>query len=107
MERLERMRKHVFLLICLLGLVYVGVTLLGTEDYISDVVADSLKLALVAILCAVGFFSGREYFHFTHTTPVFLAAMCCVVLFHITELTEEFVLFQSVPLLGETKKRAG
>ncbi|MHC4519068.1 MAG: sensor histidine kinase, partial [Planctomycetota bacterium] len=102
MKLSERRKGPVILLICLLGAAYVGISLAHVEQYVSDQVADALKLALIIILCVVGFLSGREYFRFTHTTPVFLAAMIALVLFHITELTEEFAAFQSVPLFGRT-----
>ena len=102
MELLDRLRRHVFVLICLIGLVYVGITFANIVEIFGDGVADSMKLGLIVILCVVGFLSGREYFRFTHTTPVFLTAMCFLILLHITELTEEFEAFKSVPLFGQT-----
>jgi PAS domain S-box-containing protein len=102
MESPDRPRKLIFFLICLIGLIYVGATIADIVQVFSDRVADSIKLGLIVILCGVGFLSGREYFHFTHTTPVFLTAMCFLVLFHLTELTEEFTAFQLVPFFGQT-----
>ncbi|UCD53153.1 MAG: PAS domain S-box protein [Phycisphaerales bacterium] len=97
----EPLRGRVFLLISLLGMAYVGISLANAEQYTGDILTDIVKLALIVVLGVVGFIAGREYFRFTHTATIFLAAMVCLTLFHLTELTEEFALFQSVPLFGE------
>jgi len=76
-------------------------TMVNVIGYISDQVTDSVKLGLILTLCVVGFISGRGFFHFTRTTPIFLAAMSLLIVLHITELTEEFTVFQQVPLFGE------
>ncbi|MFC1765668.1 PAS domain S-box protein [Planctomycetota bacterium] len=102
MELPNKLRRHVFFLICLIGLIYVGITFANNVQVVSDKVADSIKLGLMVILCGVGFLSGFDYFRFTRTTPVFLSAMCFLILFHIIELTEEFTVFQTVPLFGQT-----
>ncbi len=100
-------RELVFALICLIGLMYSGVALVNKADIINDAVTDVAKLALIVLLCGIGYLSGREYFHFTHTTPVFVTAMGFLILFHITELTEEFTVFQWVPLFGRTTLAKG
>ncbi len=90
------------MIICLLGIAYIAVTVAADlKHYANDKVADSIKLALIIILCIVGFFSARDFFHFTHTTPVFLIAMCLLIVLHIVELTEEFAILRPVPLFGE------
>ena len=93
--------KNAFFIICLLGLAYVVTTVVNTAGYVSDQIIDSVKLGLIVILCVVGFTSAKEFFRFTRTTPIFLAAISLLIILHITELTEEFVVFQSVPLFGE------
>ena len=100
MKLAERLNRPVLLVMCLLALVYVGISLANADQRISDVVADILKLGIVITLCVVGFVAGREYFGFTRTTPIFLVGMFCIVLLHVTELTEEFAALESVPLLG-------
>lgn len=93
---------NAFLIICLLGIAYIAVTVAADlRGYADDQVADSVKLALIIILCIVAFFSARDFFYFTHTTPIFLTAMSFLIMLHITELTEEFALFGPVPLFGE------
>jgi len=69
--------------------------------HISDKINDSIELGLVIIICIVGFISGREFFSFTRTTPVFLIAMSFLIVYRITELTEEFAVFQQIPLFGK------
>ena len=98
----EKCTTNVFFIFFLLGIAYVAVTVVAdVGNYAHDQVADSVKLGLIIILCIVGFFAAREYFYFTHTTFVFLLAMSFLIMLHITELTEEFPLFNSVPLFGE------
>ena len=101
MKHPDKRRWCVFLVICLLGIAYVGITLARIEAHISDAVTDSVKLGLIVILCLTGYLSGRDYFRFTRTAPVFLIAMSFLILYHLIELTEEFVIFQSVPIFGE------
>ena len=67
--------KNTFFIICLLGLVYVVITIVNIVGYVSDQITDSVKLGLITILCVIGFTSGRDFFRFTRTTPIFLAAM--------------------------------
>jgi signal transduction histidine kinase len=93
--------KSAFFIICLIGLAYVVTTVANVTGYGSDQITDSVKLGLIIILCIVGFTSGRAFFRFTRTTSIFLAAMSFLIVFHITELTEEFIIFQPVPLFGE------
>ena len=93
--------KGAFYIICLLGLTYVATSVVNVAGYVSDQIIDSVKLGLIIILCIVGFTSGKEFFRFTRTTPIFLTAMSFLIVFHIIELTEEFVVFQSLPLFGE------
>ena len=81
---------------------YVGISIAFVERYASDTATDIVKLALTIAMCAVGSFSGREHFRTTNTTPVFLTAMVLLIVLHVTELTEEFAAFQSVPLFGRT-----
>ncbi len=76
-------------------------TVANVAGYVSDQINDSLKLGQIIIMCIVGFTSGKEFFRFTRTTPIFLAAMSFLIVLHISELTEEFVVFQPVPLFGE------
>jgi len=102
MKPLDRRRRLLFVFICLIGLLYVGVTLANYEKIINAQVEDACKLVFIVFLCGIWLYSGRDYFRFTHTTPVFLIAMCFLVLYHITELTEEITAFQSVPLFGQT-----
>ena len=97
----EPRRGQFLLLVSLLGIVYVGISVANAEDYAGDIPTDIVKLGLVIALGVVGFVAGRGYFHFTHTAPVFLTAMICLILYHITELTEEFALLQNVPLFGQ------
>jgi signal transduction histidine kinase len=97
----EKPIKSAFVIICLLGLAYVDITVANFADYVSDQITDSVKLGLIVLLCVVGFVSGREFLRFTRTTSIFLAAMSFLVVFHVTELTEEFTLFQPMPLFGE------
>jgi signal transduction histidine kinase len=99
---LEILLKRPFLIICLLGLIYVVTYVINVEGYISDQISDSIELGLVIIICIVGFISCREFFSFTRTTPVFLIAMSFLIVYRITELTEEFAMFQRVPLFGES-----
>lgn len=96
-----RLKQNAFLVICLLGVGYVGVSMANVADHINDQVTDAIKLGIVCILCWVGYISGRDFIKFTHTTPVFFAAILFLILFHVTELTEEFALFGPVPLFGE------
>lgn len=93
--------KGAFYIICLLGLTYVVTSVVNVAGYVSDQISDSIKLGLIIFLFIVGFTSGKEFFRFTHTTPIFLAAMFFLIVLHITELTEEFVVFQPLPLIGE------
>ena len=93
--------KSTFFIICLIGLAYVVTTVANFAGYISDQIIDLVKLVLIIILCIVGYISGREFFRFTRTTPIFLLAMSFLIVFHVTELTEEFEIFQPVPLFGE------
>ena len=93
--------RNAFVIICLLGAAYVGVTIANVEQYVNDQIGDAIKLGLIVILCVVGYLSGREFFQFTRTTPVFLLAMSFLILLHLTELTEEFTAFGPVPLFGE------
>ncbi|MHC4121293.1 MAG: sensor histidine kinase [Planctomycetota bacterium] len=97
----EKPIKSAFVIICLLGLAYVDITVANVAGYVSDQIADSVKLALIVLMCFVGFVSGREFLRFTRTTSIFLAAMSFLVVFHVTELTEEFMVFKPAPLLGE------
>lgn len=97
----QKMRRNTFLIICLLGVTYVGISVANVEGYLGDQVNDSLKLGLIVVLCVVGYLSGREFFHFTRTKTVFLLAMIFLIMFHITELTEEFAALRAVPLFGE------
>ncbi len=99
---LEIPLKRPFLVICLLGFVYVVTNVVNVTGYISDQIGDSIELGLVIIICIVGFISGREFFSFTRTTPIFLIAMSFLIVYRVTELTEEFAMFQQVPLFGET-----
>jgi PAS domain S-box-containing protein len=101
MKLSEIPKRRALVLICLLGVAYVGITLASIQQYASDQVTDTLKLVIIVILCVVGFRAGREYLRFTRTTTVFLGAMLLLILVHITELTEEFAAFRSVPLFGE------
>jgi len=101
MKRPDKQRWCVFLVICLLGVAYVGITLARIEAHISDAVTDSVKLGLIVILCLTGYLYGRDYFRFTRTAPVFVIAMSFLILYHLIELTEEFVIFRSVPIIGE------
>ena len=101
MERSKKLRRRVVVLICLLGAMYVAISLANLEGYAGDKATDVIKLGLIVALCTLGFVSGRDYFRFTHTTPVFLAAMILFTIGHVTELTEEFAALQSVPLFGE------
>lgn len=96
----NRIRGQLFVLIFLIGLLYVGIALANNSRVINAVAADVAKLGLIIFACGLGFISGREHFRFTRTTPAFVTAMCLLILYHITELTEEFTVFQSVPLLG-------
>ena len=93
--------KNAFFIICLLGFAYVVTTVVNVAGYVSDQIIDSVKLGLIIILCIVGFISGKEFFRFTRTATIFWVAMSFLIVLHITELTEEFVLFQPVPLFGE------
>jgi signal transduction histidine kinase len=97
----EKPMKSAFFIICLIGLAYVVTTVANVAGNVSDQITDSIKLGLIIILCIVGFTSGREFFRFTRTTSIFLAAMSFLIVYHITELTEEFMVFQPVPLFGE------
>jgi signal transduction histidine kinase len=99
---LEIPLKRPFLFICLLGLIYIVMYVVNVTGYISDQISDSIELGLVVVICIVGFISGREFFRFTHTTPIFLIAMSFLIVYRITELTEEFAMFQQVPLFGKT-----
>lgn len=98
---LDNALKNTFIIIFLLGFVYVVITIIDSLEYVSDQIGDSIKLGLIIMLCLVVFISGREFFRFTRTGPVFLLAMSFLIIYHITELTEEFVVFQRVPLFGE------
>ena len=97
----EKPIKSAFLILCLIGLAYVVITVANVTDHVSDQIGDSVKLGLIVLLCVVGFISGNEFFCFTRTTSIFLAGMSFLIVFHITELTEEFMVFQPVPLLGK------
>jgi signal transduction histidine kinase len=97
----KKLFKRTFFVLCLFWFAYVVTAIANTAGYLSDQITDSIKLGLIIIICVVGFFSGREFFHFTHTTSIFLVAMSFLIIFHVTELTEEFAIFQSVPLFGE------
>ena len=101
MNRPGRQKSFVLLFILFLAIVYVCVTLAGIQHYVGVKTMDAVKLGVISVLCAIAFFSGREYFRFTGTTSVFVGAMCFLILFHVTELTEEFAAFQSVPFFGE------
>ena len=98
---LEIPLKRPFITICLIGLIYVVTYIVDATGYISDQISDSIELALVTIICIVGYISGREFFRFTHTTPIFLMAMSFLIVYRITELTEEFAIFQQIPLFGK------
>jgi signal transduction histidine kinase len=87
---------------CLFGLVYVVITVANATDHVSVQIGDSVKLGMIVSLCVIGFILGKEFFRFTRTTSIFLAAMSCLVVWHLTELTEEFMIFQPVPLFGKT-----
>jgi len=98
----KRTTNAYFIIIFMLGIAYVVVTVVAdVGNYTNDQVTDSVKLGIVIILYIVGLFATREFCSITHTTLVFLIAMSLLVVLHITELTEEFPLFSSVPLFGE------
>ncbi|MCP4613693.1 MAG: sensor histidine kinase [Planctomycetes bacterium] len=97
----EKPIKSAFFIICMIGLAYVVTTVANIAGYVSDQITDSIKLGLIIVLCMIGFLSGRAFFRFTRTTTIFLAAMSFLIVYHITELTEEFMVFQSIPLFGE------
>lgn len=101
MNRSDRQKSFVLLFIFFLAVIYVGVTLAGIEQYVGAKAMDAAKLGVIVVLCAIAYLSGREYFQFTGTTGVYVGAMCFLALYHLTELTEEFAAFQSVPLFGE------
>ena len=102
MKLLEKPRRHLLLLTCLIGIAYLAVSLAYVEQYISVVATDSLKLGLIVALCVVGFLLGHKHFRSTNTTPIFLAAMILLVVLHVMELAEEFTSLQSVPLFDKT-----
>jgi signal transduction histidine kinase len=93
--------KKAFLIICLFWISYVVTAVANDAGYASDKITDFIKLGLIIVMCTIGYFSGRGFFHFTRTTPIFLLAMSFLIIFHITELTEEFAIFQPVPLFGK------
>lgn len=97
----EKPTKRIFFIICLFWVAYVVSAAANNAGYTSDKITDLIKLGLIIVMCTVGYFTGREFFHFTHTTPIFLVAMSFLILFHVTELTEEFIVFQPVPLFGK------
>ncbi|MHC4699070.1 MAG: sensor histidine kinase [Planctomycetota bacterium] len=86
---------------CMFALVYVVVTVASARDHLSIQIGDSVKLGIIVSLCVIGFILGKDFFRFTRTTSIFLTAMSCLVVWHITELTEEFMILQQVPLLGK------
>lgn len=97
----KKVKNLAFLVLCVMGSVYVGVCAVHSAGYISDVVNDCLKLGIFIILCSVGYRAGRGFLRLTHTTPLFLTAILLLAVLHVTELTEEFVVMAPVPLLGE------
>jgi signal transduction histidine kinase len=97
----EKPSKKAFFIICLFWIAYVVTAIANDADYASDKITDLIKLGLIIVMCIVGYFSGRGFFHFTHTTPIFLVAMSFLIIYHVTELTEEFAIFQPVPLFGK------
>jgi PAS domain S-box-containing protein len=102
MKSSDSIRGRLIVLICLIGLLYVGLTLAHYEKVMGAQAEDACKLGLIICLCGIWFHSGREYFRFTRTTPVFLITMGFLILFHIQELTEELAFCESVPLFGKT-----
>ena len=97
----EKPVKRALFVICLFWFAYVLTSIADDAGYASDQITDSIKLGLIIVMCIVGFISGKEFFHFTRTTSIFLVAMSFLIFFHLTELTEEFAVFQPVPLFGE------
>jgi signal transduction histidine kinase len=97
----EKPVKKAFFVIFFFWFAYVVTSVTNAAGYTSDRITDSIKLGLIITICIVGFFSGREYFLFTHTTLIFMIAMSFLIIYHLTELTEEFAIFQSVPLFGK------
>ncbi len=106
MGLMPRKTISTFVITCLLGGAYVAAKIANTAQVISYQTEDAAKLAIVIILCVIGFVRGRDFLQFTRTTPLFAVGSLFVIAYHLIQLAKEVTVFHGMPLLARDSATA-